>query len=486
KDTYVMLTIGDGLITQIPAVLISVCAGIVVTRVASGENTTLGKDLGTQLFKSPIVLLLTSLIGLCLGLVSGLVWQFLPVVILLLVLAGAARYRSSGGHAPLLPLRRESVGTSATLISIADSDESEAEDQRVVIAFDRHALYPTFERRRVEYLSWWKELQHDLYSVSGLSLPDVRVIVDSSLPAGHYSFSIGGLRAQEGRLPLDCVVVETNPDDALSLGIVVAQEYDRGLEVVHPINGTRVFWARRSPALQLIVDAAEIRCFDFMQFVSLQVVAFLRYHPEEVVSMTSTFTALRQLEQQHPGLLSDSVFKEFINVSRLTEVLQELAREGVSIRDFRSIVESVAAYCSTEGSSMVEDGDFDLQDIVSFVRVNRKRHTVSQYLSNRGTLKVFTLSNEIQDLLDEMPVVSGARQLAVDPDIFEQLRTGLHVILDPVITRGILPVSILCRSDLRQKVTGFLQLSSQRIGVITFDELDPMVSVEPVGIWSVS
>ena len=475
--TYTILTVGDGLVSQIPALLISICAGIVVTRVSSGENTTLGSDLAAQLFRSPFLLYAASVIVLLLGLLPGLPsWPFL-VVALLFAGMGLAVSRSMGGAA--LPARREAGAEAKRVLGVGDGEEGFEAEPALVLSLDSAVLFRSYQNTAGHFRGWYGELQQDFYDAAGLRLPEMKILADELLPRGHFRVSLRGAALLSGKLPPDAVLVEMNPALADSLGLDIIQAAQ------HPISGEAVFWSPRSHTLQRVVEAAGIRTFDSLEYLCLLCAAFIRRHPEEVLSITDVHGALKEIQKKYPGLISEAFNSEFINVARLVAILHELVREGVNVRDFRQVVEAVAGYCSTYGLSMVQEGDFDVQDIVSYVRLNRKRQTVSRLLSPRGTMKVFTLSPKLEEIFENMHVDSPNVSAAIDPETYEAMRGGLHAVAEPIALRGLLPVSVLCSGDLRHKVSNFLRTTHRFLGVVTFDELDPLVPVEPAGVWDI-
>jgi type III secretion protein V len=478
-DTYTVLTVGDGLVTQIPALLISICAGIVVTRVSSGENTTLGSDLGSQLFTRPALLVLAGLIVSIICVVADLPWlPFFTVVLIMVVIAYVLKRSGQFGETELSP-RLEAGGTAMTLLLGNEGESISGDEPQILVMLDSAILYKLYSTNAQRYKEWWKELQVDFFDELGLKLPKLSVVADEFAPGSHYSILVGGAQISSGRIELDSILVEVNPDSADILGMEVKTIGE------HPITGNRVFWAAQDPLTTQVVQVASLRTFDFMEFICLEAAAFISRNPEEVLSLADVHSSLKLLEQKFPGLALEAFNSNFINVARLTEILQELAREGISVRDFKQIVESIASYCSTYGSSMVQQDDFDVQDIVSFIRLNRKRQTISKLLSDRGTLKVFTLSAELEEVLEDISLESNGSPLAIEPEKFGRMNVGLTSVLEPLKSRGLLPVSILCRSELRYRVSSFLRACNQDLGVIAFEELDPLVAVEPAGIWEI-
>lgn len=491
-QTYVMLTVGDGLVSQIPALLTSICAGIVVTRVSSGENTTLGADLSAQLFQNPGLLLLTAGVVVIIASLPGI--PFLPFMSIAVIFTTAAffiarrnrmvkpgeiqvqRYRaldSTGNPLPGLP---EGTGNEI----IAEAPMERISDARIGIDLDSRVLFRMYNEQAGYYRERWAQLQNDFYQSTGLQLPTVAILPNSHLPRGGFQLTVGGSVVIQDEIAVDTMLVEAVPDIAESFGFeVYAQD-------THPLNGISVFWTPASITYRRIADAAEMRVFDPVEYIFLRSAAFLRAHPEEILTITEVHQMLKKLESEYPGLIEEALGGSFMNVARVTDVLQEIAREGIPIRDIRQVFEAIASYCSTYNHSMVQNDDFDLQDIVSYVRTNRKRQAVAGLTSYRGTLRLCSVSSGVESIFSDVRYDSGARSIALDVEQFEQLRRGLQAVITPVRRRGVFPVAVLVPPELRHKITAFIRSCNDTIRVVTFDELDPAMRVEPVGVWSVS
>lgn len=476
-QTYTTLTVGDGLVSQVPALFISICAGIVVTRVSSGENTTLGADVGEQIFNRPATLLFAGALAVLIATLPGL--PATPFLMSAAVLLGGAFYlrRSSRQLAVEGPLRREGIPGKPALLGISGSREDSRDDTTLSLYLDTGVLYKLYAMNALRYRSWWSEMQADFYADTGVRLPDLRVLPDEHSAPARFSIAVSGSVVESGSVLLDGVLVEVNPSSAPVLGLEVMQE------VLHPLGGERIFWAVQSPALRRVVEAGHIRVFDFMEFIGLKIAAFYLRYPEEALTLTDVHTLLKGLEKKYPGLMNDALNRGYMNVSRLTDTLQELVRERVNIRDFKHIIEAIAAYCSSFGAQLSEEDAFDLQELVGFVRVARKRQLVSRLLSSRGTLRVLTMSSEVETIFEDARMENPRSAPGIAPEDLERIQRGLEEIVEPIQERGVTPVSLLCRSELRPKIVNFLRNFGSPLGVLTFEELDATARIEPVAEW---
>lgn len=474
-QTYSVLTVGDGLVSQVPALLISICAGIIVTRVSSGENTTLGSDVGRQLFAKPGTLMFAGVLVALIGLLPGLPWvPFITVAVIVGVVAlylrsvvslrtpVNTRYSAKDSYAPHL---------SAGLGRYLNNEDG------LRIVLDARQLYKHQRTVAMTYQQWWQQFSADYYLETGLSLPPLLVSADSSLVAGCYNVFLGQDLLFSGEAIADGLMLEVNPASAGVYGLEVIREE------LHPLTAGKVFWTRQSEVVKSIAVAADLRFWDFFQYISLKAGAYFRHHPEDLLSVTDVHVFLKQMEQKFPGL-TEQIFREgFITVSRLTELLQELARQGLNIRDFQQILEAVASWFSALDISTVRDDEFSLQDLVAHVRTVRRKQMLTQQRGSLRALRVCTLAPEVQEIFENAIVDSQNSSIAIEPRIFEQLQSGISKTLKPFWNYGLLPVALLIPPELLFAVLRFVRCCDMSLAVFTFDELEPLVRVEQVGIW---
>lgn len=476
-QTYTMLTVGDGLVTQIPSLLTSICAGIIVTRVSSGDSSSLGMDLRSQLFAQPIVLLVTSGILVIFALLPGI--PALPFAIVAVMAFAAALLLFRGQrHGAVGSLGNEEFGKVAGSGSGENRrPEGEGADSMLVLALDQGGLYRAFRANSQRFTGAWKAFKESFYQDVGIQLPDLHVVADNLLPLSGYNVVVSGVATLSGVVPADAVLVEMSSMQAPLVGLTVLREED------HPLSSHRVFWAPHTPAARKMLEAAGIRAMDFFEFIVARVAAFCLAHPDEFLSVTDVHSQLRQVEKRFPGLVAEGFGREFVSVSKLTEVLQELVRQGVSIRDFRGMIEAVASYCSAQGITLDNDSTVDVDDVVRHVRHVRKRQMIKRIVGGSRSFRVVSLSHEVEETLRNAEYENRALPLAIEDDVFEALRSGLERVVKPALDQGITPVCLLCSQDIRVKVLSLLRSASRRLFVASYEELEAGMAVEQIGTW---
>lgn len=473
-QTYTILTVGDGLVSQIPALLISVCAGIVVTRVSSDDQSTLGRELSDQLFSKPLTIVASGVVLIVVGLLPGL--PALPFVTVGLFL-GAVGWWLSNAPVQTLPATLETPSSPLLLGAPSASKISPriVDGAETILHLDVNTLHRLYRVQSGRWTSLVQQTREELFQETGLLIPDVKIIATDDLSASSFRLQTGGTVVAEERLLLDALLIEMHPESAPMAGVEVVRR------ATHPMNGSSVFWSYQSPYLRKVIEVGQIRSYDVFQYILLQLKRYFLEHPEELLSSAWVYGELKSLEQKFPGLLTEAFQRHFLSVPRLTEVCLELVRQGLSLKEFRPIVEAVASYCAQYGITAGDDRDVSISDLVDSIRIVRRKQLMHRWMSPRRTVKVFSLDPSVEDAFREAEVELLSQTISMNPEHMGKIRKSLENIYEPLRERGVLPVSILCASDVRFRVAVFLRSCRFPFAAIAIDELDSNVYLERVG-----
>jgi type III secretion protein V len=473
-STYTILTVGDGLVTQLPALLIAVCAGLVVTRVSADEVGTLSSDLVAQLSGQPRSWIVTGCIVLALSLLPGMPKVPFILVASAFLITGIIIYR--GSKIDLL-LGKKNADRSRSLPENDRLLPNNAQSLELVI--DSRSFSKSYRENVIKAASAWHEISNEFKEEYGITLPELRVEISAELSKGSFQVRWGGTTIDQGTLYADALFVDTHPDFSHIIGAEIIAED------IHPLYEQRVSWLRETPLLSSLLSQAGISYYSAIEYPLLRTAAFFRRQPEEVFSVTDTHALMKVLEKNYPGFMGDAFQKDGIDLSKLTELIQELIKEGVNVSDFRRVIEVVALYHASH-KALVSDGEeIDIHHLASFVRVQWRRRLMAQSLDSLRHLKVFTLAQSVEEVFDQAPLESTAAVLPLEPESLEMLLVGFQSSVAPVIRNGAAPVSILCRAEIRPKVNILLRNMGFGVKVFSYDELDPSVEIEQVGVWSV-
>ena len=460
--TYTLLTIGAGLVSQIPALVISTAAGIIVTRVSSEEEGGhLGQDIGRQILAQPKALAIAAaLLGL-LAIVPGLPTAPFAVLAGLLGLVAyriirwdrlvAGRARSSntsaavqelgvaGAEVPaLLPIAIDLSGVlSQSLLPPAGPDRMERE------------LLPAARER--------------FFSETGIPLPAISVRPNcAGLAAGAYVLRLQevpiarGEVVQGGGLALDTL-------DHLRVMGIAAQL------AVHP-EGRPAAWI---PAGEL--GAARLRGVPTLapeEVIVLHLLQVLRRYGHEFVGIQETQLLLDQLARSQPALVREVVPK-LVSPTLLTEILRRLAAEGVSLRSLREILGALAGRAPA---------DSDPVTLTEHVRAALRRQITFAHSGGSRVLHAYFLDPMIEDTVREaIQHAASGSTLALEPELCSDIGKAVG----RTVADNTAPV-IVTTADIRCHVRGLLQGEFPELAVLSYQEIEPDVKLQPLGRITVS
>ncbi len=420
---YGLLTIGDGLVTQIPALVLATAAGIVVTRVASEDpDTSLGEELSSQLFGTPKALRVAGIFVLVLALVPGL--PGIPFVFIGSLLLLVSRFRSQ---------------------QLRASDQLQAEIAAPAKNPARGRKGPSF----VPMVTPWSiDVSHDLEPL----LDDVRRSDDEVERAGLRS-AVTSIRERlfaELGVPLPPAAVRIAP--SLPLRTVVVSLFE---------VPTRVFEL-----------AAEEKPEQSVERVGDEAFGALRSRAADFLGIAETQLLLDELEQILPTLPRQVVPKP-VPLNLLADVLRRLVEEGVSVRDMRSVLEALA---------IAAPNDRDPLSLAEYVRSHLRRATTWRLTRGAGSLSVYLLDPTIEDTVrSAVQRTPSGSFLALSPAAARDILGALRRVMAAQPTVNGTPVVLLTQPDIRRFVRKLTETELPGVVVVSFAELLPEIALRPLG-----
>lgn len=446
--TYSILTIGDGLVAQIPALLASMSAGLIVTRTANdGEAKHLGAAIASQISNEPRVILVTGLIALAMMSVPGF-----PIVVFFLlgvtfVGIGLWRFRNSVGF--LRKLFRVTESKDLLPLDVVASDELTA-PPALLLEMDlqtlrllgpanvRAALRETVGMLREEY---------------GVPLPPPALRAGSGIPANAYRVFAHGVRIGSGRLqpgarflPADrsAAALPAPNDDAQYLPAFPG-EWREG----HDEGG----------------GSAALGALDVLR---RHLRGALEQHLNLFVGIQETSNLFNGLARDYPDLVREML--RVVSPQRVADILKRLVEERIPVRHLRDVFEAVTDAASREK---------DIVLVSEYVRVALRRHISDRYAGSSRTLHVVVAHPELEDRLRRSVHVSGgSAQLAVEPQLAESLLGQIH---GRVSGNTDMNVALLCSMDVRRHLRKLTEIEFAELPVLSYQELVPDVKLVPLG-----
>ena len=452
--TYTILTVGDGLVTMIPSLLVSVAGGMVLTRASSsGQLTT---ELAAQLLGKGSTLYVASGVLGALCLIPGL-----PKLAFLLPAVAV-------GYAGTRVAKRETPAVEAeTASKAAEKPENMAatlrlDDLSLEIGFQLIPLVD--EKQGGQMLGRVKTLRRHLAQEMGFLIPPVHISDNLRLKAREYVVSLRGIEIGRWQTEGNCLLAVSNETQPRPLP---------GRETREPAYGAPARWIQ--PAVEDEALAAGYSVVDQGTVVGTHLAELIRKHAHELLGRGETKRLLDSLNESHPKLVEELVPK-ILTLGEVERVLQQLLRERVSIRDLGTILEALVETAPQSRG---------LAQLVEAARQSLGRRLTQPLLEADGTLRVLALESALEAEL--MTLVSPDRSL-------RQLTSGGNT---PILKRisdslknliGAAPASaqpvLLCSSPARYHLKRWLEPAFPRLLVLAPAEIPPEVPVRAVGMVS--
>jgi type III secretion protein V len=465
-QTYSILTIGDGLVSQIPALLISISAGMVVTRVASEEeDANLGSDIASQILAQPKAIGIAAVVLVILGLVPGM-----PKIafLLLATITGGISYGLY--KARRVKEEQSKVQEAETPKQIAPPPAADPTISRTLplIMELGNELAPFVSNDTVagrEYFRKLVELRDQLYRQLGIVFPALRVnLVMMPLESGNnYRFWLYEAPISTGRVTGDRLLVNTTAQYLSQYGI-------QAEAALNPADFKPAAWISRNDKERAL--SLNTKVWDLDDIMLLHTSRFLRTHAMDFISLQEVQWMIGETRKIYPALV-DEVVPKIIGLQQLTEILKRLLSEEVGVRDLRTILQAVAEWYRIDGG--------DTAEIAEHVRMALRRRICFSLSGGKPHLLVYQADPAVEDLIrDAIRQGPAGSFLAMDYEQSDLLVRSLREQIADVSTRTQSPV-LLVDSSVRRYVKTALGENFAELRAISYNELAPEIEVEPIG-----
>ena len=447
---YTLLAIGDGLVAQIPSLIISVAAGIVVSRVASDED--IGTQLVGELFAKPEVLYITAGIIGGMGLIPGM-----PNLVFLMLAGtlGGSAYLMSKKKVQKVAAETAAAEAAAPAAAAAANEQEEATWQDIMPVDTLglevgYRLIPLVDKTQGgELLKRIKGIRKKFAQEVGFLAPPVHIRDNLELKPSAYRIALKGVEVGTG---------EAYNGQFLAINPGMATGTLQGLVTTDPAFGLPAVWidaGLRDQAQGMgytVVDAGTV--------VATHLNHLITTHASELLGRSEVQALLDHLAKESPKLVEDLVPK-MVSISTLQKVLQNLLAEGVHIRDMRSIIETLAEHAVHTQ---------DAGDLTALVRIALGRAIVQQLFPGAGELSVMTLDNRLERLLMQALAASGPDGAGIEPGLADTIAQQAASAAQQQEALGLTPV-LLVPGPLRALLSRFLRRSLPQLKVLSHAEI---------------
>ncbi|MED4238663.1 flagellar biosynthesis protein FlhA [Priestia megaterium] len=458
SQTFTLLTVGDGLVSQIPALMISTATGIIVTRAASTGN--LSEDITQQLFAFPVMLYVTGGTIAALGLITPINDVItMPIAILLGV---GGYYLSRAKHQAV---REEMAPTEEEL---EDNEMKSPESVVNLLSVDPiefefgYALIPLADTNQGgDLLDRIVMIRRQLALELGLVIPVVRIRDNIQLQPNEYCLKIKGNEVAKGELLLDhYLAISPGMDDDLI----------EGIDTLEPAFKMPAKWISES-----VKEQAEMFGYtvvDPPSVVSTHITEVIKSYAHELIGRQETKQLIDHTKETYP-ILIDEVTPNPLSVGDIQRVLAKLLKESVSIRNLPIIFEVLADY-----GKMTSDTDL----LTEYVRQGLARQITSQYTVQEGLLRVLTLSGKVEKTMAEaVQQTEHGNYLSLDPNVSQAIVESIAKQTETLSFQEQSPI-VLCSPAVRMYVRQITERYFPHMAVLSYNELEANVEVQSVGV----
>ncbi len=456
-DVYTKLTIGDGLVSQIPAFIVTVGAGMLVTR--STGQTNLGEEVIGQLLAKPVALLMAA------GFLGVLTLTPLPTVPLVTLAGGCtllATFLNRQGH---IETARRQTEERAKVKAAPEKIESQLRIDALELQIGFGLVKLVDKARGGDLLDRIASLRKQMASDFGLLVPAVRIRDNGALEPNRYTVLLRGQEVAAGEL---------YPDQFLAIDSGLAGEPLAGSKTREPAFGLSAWWiasAERDRAERLNYTVVEPT-----GVLATHLTEIIKRHAADLLTRAETHKLIDSLKQQN-GPLVEEVIPGLIKPGELQRVLQNLLRERVPIRDLEAIVESLGDWAPKSK---------DLEILTEYARNALARTICAQYKDAQNTIHCVTLDPALEDYLQaNIQRLEHGSTLIIPPERQSELAARARQQLENAQARcgGATPV-VLCSPGVRQWVRRIIEVVLPHIAVLALNEIVRGIEVRAHGVIS--
>ena len=446
-QTYTILTVGEGLVTAIPALLVSMAGGLITTRAAAESN--LGEEVASQLFARSKPLLVAGGLLLILAAIPGLPKLSFIVVAGLLALAAYAVRDTAVAAAE--PSEAPSAGAAA---EAAEAPTVGVEPLSVEVGYALVGLVD--EKQGGTLLSRVRAIRRQIATETGVIVPPVRIADNLQLGPRGYTILVKGVEVARGELYADRLLA-INPG--------TASRTLEGVQTREPAFGLPALWVASEQ--RDAATGAGYTVVDATTALSTHLSETIRTFLPDLLSRQQTKEMLDQLSQSSPKLVEDLVPK-VVGIGEVQRVLKQLLRERVPVRDLATILESLA---DAAGTTKDPDG------VVENVRASIGRAICRPYQNDKGELPVIGVLPGLEEkLLASIVRTEQGAVLALDPQQAQSMASKIARAIEQAMAQPVL----LCSPALRPHLWRLFARVLPHLGVLSHNEVPPHVPIVPL------
>ncbi|MES2661669.1 MAG: type III secretion system export apparatus subunit SctV [Pseudomonadota bacterium] len=458
-ETYAILTIGDGLISQIPALIISLTAGIIVTRVSTDESTDLGSDVARQVTSKPFALIVGALLLLAFAAIPGF-----PTLI---VLSLAALFGFGGLALMRLEKARntEAKGESTGFEFGGDGSKPKESTGKKSFALTVPIIVEIYEKAKSELdINILNEeitnIRQALYLDLGVPFPGIQLRYSPNLEAGQYKILLQEVPIVEGLLQPNKVLV-MNQEEQMDLIQVEYQAADNFLP------SGKIYWIAESDKEAL--SEIGVRFMSIPRVITYHITFVLKKFAEDFLGIQETKQLMQDMEERYGELVKE--VQRLLPTQKIAEIFQRLVSEDISIRNLRVILEALVEWAQKEKETVL---------LTEYVRSSLKRYISYKYSNGQNILPCYLLDQDLEDMIrNGIRQTSAGSYLALDPIMTNKIIQTISKTVGD-LSRSVVKPVLIVSMDVRRYVRKMIEGELYDLPVISYQEVTQDITVQPI------
>ncbi|MDD3839692.1 MAG: flagellar biosynthesis protein FlhA [Clostridia bacterium] len=454
-DKYTRLTVGDGLVSQLPALLISTATGIIVTRAASDSN--MSQDVIKQMMSQPLVLIISGALLFIIGSIKGL--PHIPIYIIAALMIYMGITLNKNIKIAETEMQQVEQKEKADEMKKPENVMSLLKVDPIELEFGYSIIPLADSRQGGDLLDRVVMIRRQCAVDMGLIVPVIRLRDNIQLDPNEYLIKIKGIEVARGEVMIDRYL-------AMSPGNL---EEINGIDTIEPAFNLPAKWIEEKDR-----EKAEILGYtvvDPPSVISTHLTEILKRHAHELIGRQEVSNLIDNVRETHPSLVEELVPK-LLSLGEIQKVLANLLREKVPIRDIVTILETLADY-----APITKDVDM----LTEYVRQSLSRYITKNFIDSK-TAEVITLNPAIeQQIMDNIKQTEHGSYLSMDPEITQKIIDNLAEQIERLNTLSGIPI-ILTSPIVRIYFKKIIEQVYPELTVLSYNEIEPGIEIKAVGM----
>ena len=454
-EVYTLLTIGEGLVTQIPALLVSTATGLMVTK--HGSEKSLGWDLLSQVFSKPKAIGVTAGVLAALVLVPGM--PKLPLLVAACLVGLAAYFLVQNEKSAALAQKVHAQQREAPKAPESMADLIGVDPLALEIGY---GLIPLADPKQGgELLDRITMVRRQAATDTGILVPAIRVRDNVQLGANEYVFKLRGTEIARS---------EVFPEQHLAMNPGGVTERLGGVDTTEPAFGLPATWI--SDAQRMHAEVAGYTVVDPTTVLVTHMTELIRRHSAELLTRQETQEIINTAAQEAPAVVNELI-PELMGIGDVQKVLQNLLRERVSLKDVVSILEALADYAGS-----TKDTDI----LTEYTRQRLSLQICRQHQGSDGKLTVFAFHPSVEQVIvDNVRQTEMGARLILEPETVRKLLHSIRDQVENLAQRGHAPIA-LCSPRTRLHIRHLVEQTFQMLTVLSYAEIAPDTNADSIGM----